>query len=650
MSEAIVTDKTLTIEDAPADAKATGDAINNLRGAVGSPLVAATVASMTDTNKVYVYTGSETGYTNSNWYYYDGTSWVSGGVYNSVAVDLDTTLTISGKASDSKSVGDAIGELKENLTDLQEDSDTKAAVIYETASGEIASFSDGADDLPVKPCVVTMEPVQDLHGYDSPWPAGGGKNKLNIQNIRVGASTLTITEENKEQNYIVVNGTASSTNRFIDVNSQIVFSNIDIVAGETYIYEITGIFPSSNITSIYVNTRSEPSGVAVSYPSTSISATKRSFVAPTADGTMVLYFGLSIAQNASFNNARIEFSVYKASESYTFEPYSNICPITGRTGLNVVRSGKNLLPANSFQSTTKQGLTYTVNSDGTVSVSGTATTNSYIYYSAIFPVDVIINGIPESNGVVIDGIAIHVFSNEPGIGTMVRTNNNTFVLLANHLVEIRLRISSGVTLENALFKPMARISTDADYSFEPYKGSTYSVNWETEAGTVYGGTLGVVSGKLVVDRAMVDLGTLAWNYEASIPRFYTSGINSVVKKVDNVSVANCVSSMFKVTSFNDLYIYSKQNGTMSVNDAGTLSIIDNAYSDTESFRTAMSGVQLCYELATPTEIQLTPQEVRTLLGVNNIWSDGGDMEVEYPADTKMYINKKITEAIAAAMA
>ena len=85
MSEAIVTDKTLTIEDAPADAKATGDAINNLRGAVGSPLVAATAASMTDTNKVYVYTGSETGYTNGNWYYHDGTSWVSGGVYNSVS-------------------------------------------------------------------------------------------------------------------------------------------------------------------------------------------------------------------------------------------------------------------------------------------------------------------------------------------------------------------------------------------------------------------------------------------------------------------------------------------------------------------------------------------------------------------------------------
>jgi hypothetical protein len=64
---------------------------------------------------------------------------------------------------------------------------------------------------------------------------------------------------------------------------------------------------------------------------------------------------------------------------------------------------------------------------------------------------------------------------------------------------------------------------------------------------------------------------------------------------------------------------------------------------------ADNPTQLCYELATPITYQLTPQEVRTLLGVNNIWSDGGDVEVEYPADTKMYIDQKITEAIAATL-
>lgn len=44
---------------------------------------------MTDTDKIYVYTGNQSGYTNGNWYYYSGSTWVSGGVYNSVAIEVD---------------------------------------------------------------------------------------------------------------------------------------------------------------------------------------------------------------------------------------------------------------------------------------------------------------------------------------------------------------------------------------------------------------------------------------------------------------------------------------------------------------------------------------------------------------------------------
>ena len=53
--------------------------------AYGSPLTAATAAAMTDQRRVYVYTGSESGYINGHWYYYDGNAWVSGGIYNNSA-------------------------------------------------------------------------------------------------------------------------------------------------------------------------------------------------------------------------------------------------------------------------------------------------------------------------------------------------------------------------------------------------------------------------------------------------------------------------------------------------------------------------------------------------------------------------------------
>ena len=82
------------------------------RNQVGSPLKAATVSAMTNQNKIYVYTGSETGYTAGNWYYHNGTAWTSGGVYNAVAVNTDTTLSVAGDAADAKATGDAIADVE----------------------------------------------------------------------------------------------------------------------------------------------------------------------------------------------------------------------------------------------------------------------------------------------------------------------------------------------------------------------------------------------------------------------------------------------------------------------------------------------------------------------------------------------------------
>lgn len=56
----------------------------------GTPLVANTAAAMTDHDKVYVYGGSEQGYINGHWYYWDGDSWEDGGVYNSQGIGART--------------------------------------------------------------------------------------------------------------------------------------------------------------------------------------------------------------------------------------------------------------------------------------------------------------------------------------------------------------------------------------------------------------------------------------------------------------------------------------------------------------------------------------------------------------------------------
>lgn len=63
---------------------------------------------MIDKNKIYVYIGSETGMTNGDWYYWNGTVWTSGGVWNAVAVETDKTLSVENKAADGKAAGSLV--------------------------------------------------------------------------------------------------------------------------------------------------------------------------------------------------------------------------------------------------------------------------------------------------------------------------------------------------------------------------------------------------------------------------------------------------------------------------------------------------------------------------------------------------------------
>lgn len=84
----------------------------------GSPLIAATASAMTDKSRVYVYVGSESGYTNGNWYYWTGTNWTSGGVYNAQGVQTDKLLITPDVAADAEATGKAITELQNANSDF----------------------------------------------------------------------------------------------------------------------------------------------------------------------------------------------------------------------------------------------------------------------------------------------------------------------------------------------------------------------------------------------------------------------------------------------------------------------------------------------------------------------------------------------------
>ena len=51
----------------------------------------------------------------------------------------------------------------------------------------------------------------------------------------------------------------------------------------------------------------------------------------------------------------------------------------------------------------------------------------------------------------------------------------------------------------------------------------------------------------------------------------------------------------------------------------------------DAFTAAMDGVMLAYPVKNEfiRTIQLTPEQITTLIGTNNVWSDGGDVSLTY---------------------
>jgi len=75
----------------------------------GAPRKAATASAMTDVTKIYVYVGSESGYNNGHWYFYNDSEWEDGGVYNAQGQQTDTEFIIPGIAADAEAVGNILG-------------------------------------------------------------------------------------------------------------------------------------------------------------------------------------------------------------------------------------------------------------------------------------------------------------------------------------------------------------------------------------------------------------------------------------------------------------------------------------------------------------------------------------------------------------
>lgn len=316
---------------------------------------------------------------------------------------------------------------------------------------------------------------------------------------------------------------------------------------------------------------------------------------------------------------------------------SNVRPISGHTDVVVTRTGKNVLPENASFPTTTKGVTFTKNANGAISFTGTTSSND-------FSVDV---------GSVLLNAGTYILSGAPSNTKRLRIakgstllghdtgSGYSFTLTESATVFVTFRITdgSGVAVSGTV-SPMIRISTD-DATYEPYQSDTLSLSLPSAAGTVYGGTLDVTTGKLTVDRAIVDIGSLSWSVYGSgaHARFGTTGIQSTaLAPASDSTQSPILCEALKPDTATRIYNQTAAS-TIGIGANGTLYAYAPNYSTAADFKTAMNGVELVYPLATPIEYTLSPAQLATLKGSNNIWQDSGTVAVEYFCDTKLYINK-----------
>jgi hypothetical protein len=357
-----------------------------------------------------------------------------------------------------------------------------------TVTGNPASF-EASGDGKLLSLSVPFSPIQDLHGYDHPWPAGGGKNAMPSGEAGTKESNGIIATSDGHGNY-TISGTSSYA---ADIS-------FDLETGFT--------IPTSDTHSLFFMNDIGVSGVTFYFRNGSTNVD--SFGLSTANRVSPSYvtIGGKVCNRVRFYisaNTEIPGTMHLSPMIVTkdvtgdsFIPYSNLCPISGRTGLSVYVS-----PTQDQQDAT-----------------------------------------------------------------------------------------------------------------------TYAVDWTSEAGTVYGGTLDVVTGVLTVDWVSVDMGTLNYTYD-SAGRFYTS-INGKKNEASDQDMMLAISSMYMpmtATAFQN----TPTDGTMrGATTGGYVYFRNSAYTDAATFKTAMSGVQLCYELATPLTYQLTATQIALILGQNNVWSDSNE--------------------------
>ena len=499
--------------------------------------------------------------------------------------------------------------LEDEVADFGHSVGSKAPAILKSVSCDIVTFDDGAEGVPLKECVVSIDPVQDLHGYDNPWPDGGGKNKL--KNSLLDGTNYGITFAKNADGTISVSGTNDGTS----YSSRTITADFQTESGVEYTLS-GGISDSVFVRNVTAGKNAGSSPVTF-----------------TGDGT-AHRIEVRVAQGYAITGTVIVkpmICLSSASEPAVYAPYSNICPITGHTGANVYRMGKNLLNSN-----------IRVKNGGNIFFGGATTnTEKSIYLPA---------GTYTFTVKLVDPTyTVNMYLKN--IDTNTAVSGFPAYKSAGVVGSVSFTLTKGANLDAWVYYPDFTSVNDIDYALierdygvenTPYIGQTYPISWQTAAGTVYKGHFDTKSGKLTVTGATVSVDGTGWSESSSSHKFYKQvlfgGVPGTQDQISSMYLYGGAASrgLAEVLTDKRFYLQSQSNNSLR------LWIYDTDHTLSElSAMLDETPITVTYTLDTPVTYQFDPVQITTLLGENNIWADTGAVGLMYPADTKIFIDNNL---------
>ena len=294
----------------------------------------------------------------------------------------------------------------------------------------------------------------------------------------------------------------------------------------------------------------------------------------------------------------------------------NIRPITGRTSVYIERTGKNLFAGYEQKSYLKSGQHVVFSSD-------TLTGGKRIRLQCFDSNDQAITP------TMTDGLYFYMSGTTVVLASDKTALEGGFTLWHPDLAYIKAIDDTNTGYHYPMYSNIQMEYGSTVTPYQPYSGVQIAIPLGQ---TVYGGTLDLLTGEMVLTWAKHSFADDTWTYYDH--RF---NIITAIPDAKGGNNADCLCSCYKSnagasTRTSDVSICFANNGYVYVYDT-------TFTGDENAFKAFMADKDFIYELATPLSIQLTPSTLSLLKGSNRIWASSGDVNVGYKADTKLFIEQ-----------